>query len=307
VLSQRFDIAAGGSASEARSAPALLVAAAAVRARANEARMAAWFGFLPGDPWEARGPTGRRRQRRASRQARRHGVPPRRSMGSMLLSLRPAVSVIIPALDEESGIAEAVRSVAGGAEVIVVDGGSRDRTIAVARAAGARVLQSPAGRALQMNAGAAAARGERLLFLHADCRLPVGWAAEVARILDREGALAGAFRLSIERAGVLLRGVEFLANLRSRWLRMPYGDQALFLRREAFAALGGFPPTPVMEDYALVRLLRRAGRIRLSGLAVSASARRWQRRGVFRTTAAHQAIVVGWHLGIAPHRLARWR
>ena len=193
----------------------------------------------------------------------------------MLLPLRPDVTVIIPTLDEESGVARAVHSVAGVAEVIVVDGGSRDRTVAGARGAGARGLGSPPGRAV--------------------------------RILDVEGALAGAFRLSIEQAGALLRGVQHLANLRSRLLSLPYGDQALFLRRETFEQMGGFPITPVMEDYAFVRRVARAGRVLLSDLPVVTSARRWSRRGVIRTTVTHQAIVIGWHLGVSARWLARWR
>ncbi len=221
----------------------------------------------------------------------------------------PRISVIIAARNEQDHIAAAIASARDrhDAEIIVVDGGSDDRTRDIAVAMGAQVLESPPGRAVQMNRGARAAIGDVLLFLHGDTALPPGYAVDVRAALRRPGVAAGAFRLVIDGSGRRFRMVEFMANLRSRLLGLPYGDQALFVRRDAFFSSGEFRRMPVMEDYEWIRRTRRRGKIALASSSVVTSARRWQQCGTLRLTIAHQKMILAYHLGICPERLARWR
>ncbi len=220
----------------------------------------------------------------------------------------PRISVIIPALNEEATIVAAIRSAHGNAiEVIVVDGGSTDRTVRFALDAGAKVMRAQRGRAQQMNAGAAIARGEVLLFLHADTTLPQDFDEAVLRDIKQPNVVACAFRLSIEAEGRSFRLIERAANIRSRIFQLPYGDQALFIRAEVFEKIGGFPNLPIMEDYALIRYLRRAGRIAVSPLAVVTSPRRWIVRGIWQTTVVNQVCIVAYWLGISLARIAQWR
>jgi uncharacterized protein len=219
-----------------------------------------------------------------------------------------AVSVIIPALNEAARIGATMESASAGAphEILVVDGGSTDHTPAIAKAAGAIVLASKPGRARQMNAGAARATGNVLLFLHADTRLPAGWATVVRDILGRQGVVAGAFGFRVEEpfAGRWL--VEFTTNLRSRWMQSPYGDQGQFLRRALFEELGGFANLPIMEDYDMNRRLRRRGRLVTAKAAAITSGRRWRRLGIVRTSVLNKLMIAGYHLGVRPDRLARF-
>lgn len=221
----------------------------------------------------------------------------------------PRISVIVPAMNEEDFIGAAIArsQAARPLEVLVVDGGSTDRTREIAGALGARVLQAPPGRAVQMNAGAAAASGDVLLFLHADTLLPDRYDRLLWRVLSRPGTIAGAFRLRIDSPRRSLRAIEWLANWRSRALQMPYGDQAVYLRRETFEQVGGFPDLPAMEDFGWVRRLRRTGRIGVSPAAVVTSGRRWLRRGVLRTTLVNQLCIVAYLAGVSPKRIASWR
>ena len=218
------------------------------------------------------------------------------------------LSVIVPTLDEERCLAHTLAEIgnSSGEEILVVDGGSADATVSLAREAGARCLQSPAGRAAQMNAGAAAARGEILLFLHADTLLPSDYRHHVEAVLRRPGVVAGAFRLAFDDPRRSLRLIAAGANVRSKILQQPYGDQALFLRRETFETLGGFRELPVMEDYDFVRRLRARGRIAIAPAHVTTSSRRWLRHGVWRTTLTHQRMLLGRHLGVSFERLAAW-
>lgn len=221
---------------------------------------------------------------------------------------RPRVSVVIPALNEEATIAAAIRSVSGSAsEVIVVDGGSADRTMAIAAETGAKVIRARSGRARQMNAGAAAAKGDVLLFLHADTTLPEGFDEAISWNLEQPDVCLCAFRLSINAKGCSFRLIEKLVNLRSRLLQMPYGDQALSIRADVFRRCGGFPDVPIMEDYALVRGLRRTGRIAVAPLSVVTSARRWLHCGVWQTTLANQVYITAYRIGVPPTLIARWR
>jgi rSAM/selenodomain-associated transferase 2/rSAM/selenodomain-associated transferase 1 len=217
------------------------------------------------------------------------------------------VSVVVPALNEADVIAGTLASVRGGMphEVLVVDGGSSDATARIAREAGALVLASGRGRARQMNAGAARATGNVLLFLHADTALSDGWPAAVSRTLAARGVVAGAFRFRIAGAFAGKALVEHNTNLRSRWLGRPYGDQGLFLRRSTFEASGGFADLPLLEDHELVARLRRRGRVAVADLPATTSGRRWKELGVVRTTLVNQWILVAYALGVAPDRLAR--
>ncbi|MBK8915373.1 MAG: TIGR04283 family arsenosugar biosynthesis glycosyltransferase [Phycisphaerales bacterium] len=224
-------------------------------------------------------------------------------------SRRPRLSVIIPALNEAATIRDTIERAraAESVEVLVVDGGSNDDTRRIARKSGARVIRAATGRASQMNAGAARARGELLVFLHADTQLPAGYADEVARTLSAPDTVVGAFRLHIAGTGTTFRAVEWGASLRSRLLGMPYGDQALHMRAADFFRLGGFPALPIMEDFELVRRARRIGRVMTARSAVQTSARRWVAQGVLRLTLIHQACVLAYRLGVAPARIAGWR
>lgn len=220
---------------------------------------------------------------------------------------RGRLSVVIPTLDEAGTLAQTLASLTGvnDLEVLVADGGSTDATCEIARRLDAQVVTVPKGRGRQMNAGAALASGEVLLFLHADTTLPENFQEHVWSTLDR-GAVAGAFALRIrdDRAG--LRWIEWGVNLRSRYLQMPYGDQGIFLRSADFYRSGGFPNWPLMEDYELCRRLRRQGRILLAPASVQTSPRRWRKLGLCRTTLRNQLCVAAFRLGVPPERLARW-
>lgn len=218
------------------------------------------------------------------------------------------ISVIIPTFNEACGIRETLTRVRSGSdvEVIVSDGGSSDGTPALARDLADRVVASPPGRGRQMNTGVRACRGDILLFLHADTLLPPGWDMMIREIISDGGIAGGAFDLGIasERPG--LAWIARAASWRSRLTRVPYGDQAPFVRRTVFEAIGGYPEIPIMEDVAFARKLKRAGRIRFIARPVSTSARRWENEGVLFTTLRNWAIVTCFLAGVAPERLARW-
>jgi rSAM/selenodomain-associated transferase 2 len=216
---------------------------------------------------------------------------------------RASISVVVPALDEERRIEAAVRSVAPqAAEVLVVDGGSRDRTCERAAAAGARVLRSSGGRGPQLDDGARAASGDWLVFLHADTRLEDGWADELRAV--RAGVPGGAFRFAVDSPRPAFRVLERAVALRCRLFALPYGDQALFARRDAYAACGGFPRLPLMEDVAFVRRLRRTGPLTFLHRRAFTSARRWERAGLLSTTARNLWTLVQYAAGRPPERLA---
>lgn len=221
----------------------------------------------------------------------------------------PRISIIMPVLDEAGTITRALASTRDAAYVVerlVVDGGSRDGTVERARACGAEVMASPGGRARQMNTGARAAKGDTLLFLHADTSLPEGFEHHVRQILSRPGTVAGAFRLCFDGRGPALRIIEHLANFRSTWKGMPYGDQAIFIEAERFHRAGGFPELPLMEDFELMRRLRREGSIGIAPVAAITSARRYERKGALRTALLNKMIIVAYLIGVSPDRLARW-
>jgi rSAM/selenodomain-associated transferase 2 len=223
------------------------------------------------------------------------------------LSPSPRISVIVPTLNEQDHLPATLRGVtlAPGDELIVVDGGSTDQTVAIAQQFTSQVLHSRRGRAVQMNWGARHAHGDILLFLHADTRLPADGLEAVRRAL-RDDAVAGAFRLAIMPPTPALRLVAWGTNLRARFGRLPYGDQALFMPRQVFEALGGYDDIPFMEDVRMVQALRKRGRLLILPQAVHTSGRRWQRDGVLYTTVRNTVLITLYFWGVPPETLQRW-
>ncbi|MEJ2040278.1 MAG: TIGR04283 family arsenosugar biosynthesis glycosyltransferase [Desulfosarcinaceae bacterium] len=218
---------------------------------------------------------------------------------------RPYLSVIIPALNEAGRIEAAVGGVAGDeTEVIVVDGGSRDETMALARRAGARVMSSPRGRAVQQNTGAALAGADVLLFLHADTRLPRDFLNQVFEVLMDARVVLGAFRFRTDFDHWGMRLIEKTAHARARLLSLPYGDQGFFLRREMFRKAGGFPEVAIAEDLLFARRLARMGHLALAPGQAVTSGRRWRDVGIGRATLVNYLIAGGCMLGVDPARLA---
>jgi rSAM/selenodomain-associated transferase 2 len=214
------------------------------------------------------------------------------------------LAIIIPTLNEAATIEATLEALAplrrAGHEVIVVDGGSSDATTELARPLADIVLQSPKGRAAQMNAGARAAQANALVFLHADTRLPERAAEHVVRALEQ--CLWGRFDIQIEGRHRLLKLVACAMNLRSRLTGIATGDQAIFVRRDAFP---GFAEIALMEDIAFSRAMKRVGRPACLRARVSTSGRRWEARGVLRTIFLMWRLRLLYALGVAPQRLAR--
>jgi len=219
------------------------------------------------------------------------------------------ISIIVPAINESDHIETALLLAATGrgVELIVVDGGSTDDTCVKAERIGARIVHSEPGRARQMNNGVSVATGDIFLFLHADTLLPPGYDRAVRASIARSGVVAGAFRLRIDSHEKSLRLIERVVDFRSRVLSLPYGDQAIFVTRSAFEKIGGYPSQPIMEDYVLVRSLRRIGRIEMLNRPVRTSARRWLTNGVWRTTLRNQIYLLAHNLGVCPTRIESWR
>jgi rSAM/selenodomain-associated transferase 2 len=220
----------------------------------------------------------------------------------------PSLSIIVPVLDEAAIIAGSLQALAPlrqrGAEVIVVDGGRRDGTPELARPHADRVIAAAHGRGAQMNAGAGIARGDVLLFLHADTKLPPEADRLVLRALA-EAAAWGRFDVHIEGRSPLLAGVGALMNWRSRLTGIATGDQAMFATRKAFAEAGGFPEIPLMEDIALSQKLKRLVRPICLTARVSTSGRRWERHGVVRMILMMWRLRLAFFLGADPVALAR--
>jgi len=218
------------------------------------------------------------------------------------------ISIIIPVFNEAAAVGPCIDRLPRSPEIelLLADGGSTDATAEEIRARGLEPLLTKPGRGTQLRAGAAAASSGIFLFLHCDTCLPPDCIASIRSTLDRNGVAAGAFRLRIDAPGTVFRLIETGANLRSSLFGLPYGDQALFLRRETYFAAGGFPDQPIMEDVVMARRLRRLGRIVLAPAAVTTSARRWQRLGPLRVTLINQLMLLGHAAGIPPQRLAAW-
>ena len=221
--------------------------------------------------------------------------------------MTPLVTVVIPVLLDAEAVARVLVQIPANAdlEVVIVDGAQDPRLDAIA--AGhrrTRVQRAPAGRGRQMNAGAASASGEWLLFLHADSVLPEGWSSAFVS-LDA-AVVGGWFRFALDDAAWQARVIERLVAWRVRFLRLPYGDQGLFVRRRLFRSLGGFVEWPLLEDVAFARHLVRSGPVAELPLALKTSARRWRRDGWFRRSTMNLVIVALYFLGVSPTRLARW-
>lgn len=216
-----------------------------------------------------------------------------------------AVSVVIPALNEADRIGATIDAAfaAGAAEVIVADAGSTDATLSIANARGARVIEGERSRGRQLNRGAELASHESLIFLHADTLLPLHACEAVERALH-SGFLFGGFRIEFLEPG--LRFVAFVINMRTRFTRAPWGDQAQFTTRAKFLELGGYPDMPIMEDYELARRMKRNGRTTVLPLTVRTSGRRFLQKGTVRTSLLNWLIIASYHLGVAPEKLARW-
>ena len=219
-----------------------------------------------------------------------------------------SISVVIPVLNEQAQIGGLLDALAPtGAERVVVDGGSQDGTLAAAREHGAeRLIESPPGRAAQLDAGWRAATGELILFLHADTRLDPGWDECVRRALADPAAAGGAFRLRFDSASPALRIVELGAHLRARVGGLPYGDQALFTRRRVLEQAGGVPRVPIFEDLDLARSIRRAGRLVLLSERAWTSARRYESAGVTRTVLRNLLALGAYGVRLDRERVARW-
>ena len=215
------------------------------------------------------------------------------------------ISVIVPTLNEAATIAPTLQRLREPEvlERIVVDANSADETRTIAEDLADRVMVGPVGRAAQMNAGAAVARGDILFFLHADTLVPAGFAAAIVAACER--AVGGRFDVELDAEGFAFRLIERAINLRSRWSGLFTGDQGLFVRRAVFESIGGYPDQPLLEDLAFSQALQRRGEVAALRERVRTSARRWQRHGVARTVAIMWAIRALYALGVPPPRLAR--
>ena len=222
---------------------------------------------------------------------------------------RPALSIIMPVLDEGPTIVATFEALAPlrarGAEVIVVDGGSGDDTVARAKPLADQVVGSARGRALQMNAGAMAARGDVFVFLHADTRLPADADLLILDGIARSGRAWGRFDVRIEGAHPLFPVIAFFMNARSRLTGIATGDQAMFVKRAAFTTVFGFPLIALMEDIALSRTLKRVSPPLCLRARVTTSGRRWEKRGVARTILLMWRLRLAYFFGAAPDDLAR--
>ncbi len=215
------------------------------------------------------------------------------------------ISIIIPALNEEENIPLLARNLeSGDFEIILVDGGSTDATVELARRQSFTVITSQPGRGHQQNIGAQQAHGKILLFLHADTRLPDNFATSVIQTLESKKCVAGAFSLAIEKPTLAMRLITTGANLRSQLFQLPYGDQAIFIGRDTFLRLQMFPELPIMEDYIFIKRAKKYGRIAVLKDQVTTSARRWRRLGVIRTTIINQLVILGFFFKVSPEKLA---
>ena len=221
----------------------------------------------------------------------------------------PKLSIIMPVLNEGEGIAAALDALADmrtrGTEVIVVDGGSGDATVERARLHADQIVFAPRGRARQMNAGAEKASGDVLLFLHADTRLPADADYVVLNGLERSGCVWGRFDVNIEGRSPLLSIVGLLMSLRSRLSSIATGDQAIFVRRAAFHAVGGFPAIPLMEDIALCRHLKNVSKPLRLRERVTTSGRRWEKNGILKTIGLMWGLRLAYFFGADPKKLAQ--
>jgi rSAM/selenodomain-associated transferase 2 len=218
------------------------------------------------------------------------------------------ISVIIPTLNEGTllrGTLSRLRK-SMDLEVIVVDGGSHDNTVEIAKEFTKKVLTAPRGRAKQMNEGARHAVGEILLFLHADSRISPGGIGKIVSALTAQQKSGGAFHLAFESRHPIMKMIAWLTNVRTRMTQIPYGDQGIFITRALFQKLGGYPDIPIMEDVVLSTQIKKEGGFVFLNEKMTVSARRWEKEGIFYTTFRNRLLMIGYQLGISPDRLAKW-
>lgn len=224
----------------------------------------------------------------------------------------PIVSLIIPVLNEAENISGTIQHIreldaGGAAEIIVVDGDPEGSTISAIRDKGVRTVVSAKGRARQMNCGAALATGDVLLFLHADTFLPSNAFALVLAAMNDTGFVGGAFDLGFTTRRRIFRITEAYVFLRTRLTRIPFGDQAIFIRRDFFEEIGGYRELPIMEDVDLMKRIRKRGdRIRIIPEKVRTSPRRYEQEGIIYTTIRNGMLQLQYALGVSPERLVRW-
>jgi len=224
----------------------------------------------------------------------------------------PDLSIVVPVLYEEETIAGLIDHIRGidtdkRCEVIVVDGDPRGGTIGRIDDERVVTMISPRWRSRQMNAGAAAARGAVLIFLHADTRLPHSSLTDIDRVLQDDRYVGGAFRLEFDSDRFVYRLMSGFVTVRSRWNRLPYGDQALFFRRDFFARLGGYSEIPVMEDVDIVRRVRRGGgRLKILDSTVRTSCRRMEAEGIARRVLQNWMMTILYNLGASPEKLVKY-
>ncbi len=219
------------------------------------------------------------------------------------------ISVIIPTLNECDNIRrciERIRAEGRDSEIIVCDGGSSDGTVQIAKEyAGTKVIETSKGRGVQMNMGAEAAAGDVLLFLHADTALEAGWSKAVIEALDIPSVAAGAFTLKIDNPAQRYRLIESWVKMRCTLFNLPYGDQAIFVRRSIFDRIGGYCNGPLMEDVDIVARLKREGKLVILEKSALTCDRRWGRKGLLRTALSNQLVMLMYKLGFKPDTLAR--
>lgn len=217
------------------------------------------------------------------------------------------ISYIIPTLNEEASLAETLKSVMaqpGNKEVIIVDGGSIDKTLEIAREIRCQIIESSPGRGVQLNHGADIAKGDILLFLHADTTLPFGASLEVESQLGKPSTIAGSFRLEFKPSSSALRLYSLCTAINNSFFT--FGDQGLFLKRSAFYAIGKFKPYPILEDVDFQIRTRRMGRFAKSHLLVTTSSRRFRRHGVIRQQLLNLCIIAAYHAGVQPQKLSQF-
>jgi rSAM/selenodomain-associated transferase 2 len=216
------------------------------------------------------------------------------------------ISVIVPTLNEERNIARLLDSLCRveAPEVIVVDGGSGDRTVELAKGYPVQLVACGKNRALQMNRGAEVSRGDTLLFLHADCTLEEGSLGAIERAV-REGYAGGCLTQRISSDRTIYRSIERSGNLRAKWSKVFYGDQAIFVRSTVFSKLGGFDEIDLFEDVEFSKKLRSAGKVVVLDKKVYTSPRRWEAHGVVKATLINWLVSMGFVLGISPARLKK--